>query len=182
MSDIPVVGPPGTIVQLVEIEVELRPIATQVTNMIPHLKRDAFYLFDHVKKGPFVARFMGTLAKDDPQDPVWLELELITGDGSGQARLAFAKGRDENGNKVTAATRDYRCRPSLLRTISSPSTKAQAEMAEAWRVAQSAPADDPVLSYPTVEALSHIDATEETLAEIQPPKKGLFKRLFGGGS
>lgn len=160
-------------------------IERQVADAIPHLKQDSSYLFDHVRKGPFVAVFKGTTPAKagDPQDEIFIEVEIRTEDGSGQERLANTFIRDELGRKVRPKYEGRLIRPSLLKTITTPSSSEQKKLTDHWlgikeeleQKAASAGAD-PVLplSLPTKEAFKGMNEDEEL------PKRGFFKRLFGG--
>jgi hypothetical protein len=141
----------------------------QVTSMIPHLKSGSSYLFDHTRKGPFVGVFKGTspTKQGDPEDTIWLEVDAYTEEGSGQERLANAFIREEvSGRKQRPVYSSKRIRPSLLRSISTPSVQDQKEMgqrfeevrAEATRRAQDRGEEPvfPTLSLPTKQALSQI--------------------------
>lgn len=156
----------------------------QVKNFIPHMKVGASYLFEHVRKGPFVAVFKGTKpVKDgDPQDTIWIEVDVFTEDGSGQERLANSYIRDDLGRKMHPPLSAKLIRPSLLRSITSPSSETQRQMAERFEKARRTAekhADEtgeepvyPALSLPTEQALQHLGGAE---------KPSLLKRLFGKG-
>jgi len=148
----------------------------QVENMIPHLKKGSSYLFEHVRKGPFVGVFQGSHpTKDsDLQDTIWLEVDIITEDGSGQERLANALIRDEQGNKTHPPISQKLIRPSLLRSISSPSTAAQQQMLEQFtRIRAEAAAKGeaeslPTLSLPTEKAMAHLEGAPKPRRRLWP--------------
>lgn len=161
----------------------------QVVQFIPHLKAGSNYLFDHTRKGPFVAEFIGTrpAKDDDPQDTLFIEVNIITEDGSGQERLANTFMRDGLGRKMRPPFESRLIRPSLLRSITSPSSEAQRQLTEKF-LAMRAEASNrgtpdgeavlPFLSLPTEKAMAHLSNSEETSAK----KTGFFKKLFGGGN
>lgn len=151
----------------------------QVEQMIAHLKPGSSYLFDHLRKGPFVAEFVGTkpTKPGDPEDTVFIDVNIITEDGSGQERLANTFMRDQYGRKMRPPFEGRLIRPSLLRSITTPSTQVQRELtAKFLAVREAQRADQQFLSMPTEVAFAHIGAVEG-----DPEKKpGFFKRLFGG--
>ncbi len=160
-------------------------ITEQVKNFIPHLKVGSSYLFEHIRKGPFVGVFQGTspVKEGDPQDTLWLEIDVLTEDGSGQERLANSFERDELGRKMRPVYSAKKIRPSLLKSITSPSSETQRLMAERFAAARksadaiaAAAGVDPIypaLSLPTEKAFKHLDGGGE------PSKPGFWSRLFG---
>ncbi len=150
----------------------------QVSQMIPHLKTGSSYLFDHVRKGPFVAEFLGTKpAKDGDTDDVFLHVNIVTEDGSGQERLANTFMRDESGRKMRPPFEGRLIRPSLLTSISSPSSGDQRALTEKFMAIRaeaerkSVSGDLPVLSLPTEVAMKH-------LGEPASEEPGWLKKLF----
>ena len=141
----------------------------QVRIAMPHLKEGATYLFEHVRKGPFVGVYKGMkpAKPGDPQDEVFLEVDAYTEDGSGSERLANAFVRDELGRKMHPEYSLKYIRPSLLTTITSPSTQARADMTQRYadtiargkKIAAEAGLPDAVLpsiSVPTAQAMSRL--------------------------
>ena len=157
----------------------------QVEDAIPHLKVGSAYLFEHIRKGPFVGVFLGAspTKEGDPQDTVWLEVDVFTDDGSGQERLANGFIRDELGRKTHPPVSKKLIRPSLLRSITTPSVERQKELvnqfsnirAKAAEVAAQAGIEPvlPTLSLPTDKALRRLGGNEEE------KKPGLLRRIFG---
>lgn len=146
----------------------------QVTAFIPHLKEGSSYLFEHTRKGPFVGVFRGMEpTKDgDPQDTIWLRVDAYTEEGSGQERLANSFMRDAMGRKMRPQYSTKLIRPSLLRSISTPSGVDQKEMArrfEEVRMKAREQAEEgqepvfPVLSLPTAKALSKVGSAPTPL-------------------
>ena len=145
----------------------------QVRDFIPHLKVGATYLFEHVRKGPFVGVFKGTtpVKEGDPQDEIWLEIDVLTEDGSGQERLANSFERDSMGRKMRPVYSAKRIRPSLLKSITSPSTESQRAMTEHFNAARKRAEDNatavgveptyPTLSLPTEKAMKHLSNEPE---------------------
>lgn len=153
----------------------------QVKNFIPHLKAGSTYLFEHTRKGPFVARFVGLVPTHtgDPSDEFFIEVEIFTADGSGQERLANTFTRDEMGRKVRPEYEARRLRPALIASISTPSTAQQdllrQRFEQANKRALGRQVDSSVLPYPTNSAFDLLEAGPEP-AQAKP---GFFKRLFG---
>ena len=155
----------------------------QVASFIPHLKQGSTYLFEHARKGPFVGVFKGTrpTKAGDPQDTLWIEVDAYTEDGSGQERLANAFIRDDQGRKMRPVYSGKLIRPSLLRSISSPSSDTAKEMgerfakvrAEAEQRARENGTNDldlPTISVPTNKAMKTLSAGTS--------KPSLLKKLW----
>lgn len=161
---------PGVSVKKMEAEINLREIPKQVSDFIPHLKSGSSYLFNHARKGPFVAKFLSLVPREnDPQDMVLLELEIMTSDGSGQARLALAKTRDAEGNKISTPSRIYNCRPSWLLSIESPSVAVQRQLQKEWedlKVTEEAAGLIP--SYPSATTLKALQDTTPIVLPVKP--------------
>lgn len=147
----------------------------QVKLATPHLKVGAVYLFDHVRKGPFVGVYKGVkpAKPGDPQDEVFFEVDVYTEDGSGSERLANAFVRDELGRKTHPEYSLKYIRPSLLVTVTSPSTQARADMTQRYadtiargkKLAEDAGLPDPVLpaiSIPTAQAMGRLTGVLDT--------------------
>ena len=150
----------------------------QVEQMIPHLKPGSSYLFDHIRKGPFVAEYLGTKpTPGDAQDSVFLDVNIVTEEGSGQERLANTFMRDEFGRKMRPPFEGRLIRPSLLRSITTPSTQVQRELTQKFlAIREAKKVDQETLSMPTEIAFAHVGAPEGDMEK----KPGFFKRLFGG--
>ena len=156
----------------------------QVRDFMPHLHPGQSYLFEHKRKGPFVGVYQGTQPTrgDDPEDTLFLDIDIITEDGSGQERIANAYTIDEYGRKMRPVFSKKLIRPSLLRSISSPSTEAKrALLAKYNQVRDNATKKAkelgtepvlPVLSLPTDKAMDKLGIVEK--------KPSFMKRLFGG--
>ena len=95
----------------------------QVRNFIPHMKLGGNYTFKHKRKGEFVGLYRGVHAtkEGDPQDELWIDVDIYTEDGSGQERLSNAYDHDTYGRKTHPVFSRKMIRPSLLEYISSPS-------------------------------------------------------------
>lgn len=154
----------------------------QVQDSIPHLKTGSSYLFNHKRKGPFVGEFKGTrpTGEGDREDSIFLEIDVYTEDGSGQERLANSFMRDELGRKMRPATTLKLIRPSLLLSVTTPSSEAQRQLLEQFtRIREDAQkraeaegreAILPSLSLPTKQVLSKIGYADE--------RRSLWKKLL----
>ena len=101
--------------------------------VIDHLKPGAFYLFDHRIKGPFTARLVEVIEQvEDAADPVVLLVEIETGPGSGQERLANAVEYYAGGGKGSQAITTKQIRPSHLVGINSPNTKEKERLLQSF--------------------------------------------------
>ena len=148
---------------------------SQVEAMIPHLKVGSSYLFEHTRKGPFVATFSGTVptGEGDEADAIFLELDVYTEDGSGQERLANSFRRNEQGNKVRPPVSRKLVRPSLLQSITAPSVDEQHRLMSQYTRARELPVA-PSQSLPTAQGLAHIGAPAD-----QKASAGWWKKLTG---
>ena len=158
----------------------------QVRDFIPHLHPGMSYLFEHTRKGPFVGVFQGTrpTKEGDPADEMFLEIDVLTEDGSGQERLANAFVYNE-GRKMRPALSYKLIRPSLLKSISAPSKLGREQMlAQFTKIKEDAErqasinGSEPLypISLPTAKALDKLAGSEEVSTQNKP---GFFKRLFG---
>jgi hypothetical protein len=149
------------------------PMTEQVALMLPHLKVGSNYLFEHSRKGPFVGMYCGTkpTSDGDADDSMFIEVDVITEDGSGQEGLANAFVRDEHNRKMRPkATKKY-IRPSLLRTVTSPGQEAQQQMKDQFtrireqadKIAAAGGVEPsyPTLSLPTARAIEMLGAAEK---------------------
>ena len=156
----------------------------QVRDFIPHLHPGMSYLFEHTRKGPFIGVFRGIrpAKENDVQDEIFLEIDVVTEDGSGQERLANAFVYDES-RKMRPAVSAKLIRPSLLKSITAPSKEGREQMlAQYTRIREEAikRADEagvePVfpISLPTAKAFDKLDTKTE-----ESTKPSFLKRLFG---
>src|SRR3990167_1741368 len=147
----------------------------QVESMIPHLKAGSSYLFEHMRKGTFVAVYKGTrpTKPSDEVDTIFIEVDIYTEDGSGQERLANTFARDEMGRKMRPKYESRFIRPSLLRSITTPSTVEQRRLTEQFLAVREKPEMAP-LSLPTEQAFRTLGEPE-----AEQKKPGLWKRLVG---
>ena len=156
------------------------PISDEVLQQIPHLKVGSPYLFDHIRKGPFVGEFKGTRPIADPNDPsdtFFLEIDAYTDEGSGQERLANAFVRDEFGNKRRPVLSAKLIRPSLLKSITRPSAEGQQRLLEQFTNAHAAAQPAAIKpSLPTKMALERLN--DGKLAE-NVGRKAWWKYLLG---
>ena len=167
----------------------------QVRIAMPHLKEGATYLFEHTRKGPFVGIYKGVkpAKPSDPQDEMFLEVDAYTEDGSGSERLANAFVRDELGRKMHPEYSSKLIRPSLLTTITSPSTQARADMTQRYadtiargkKMAAEAGLPDPVLpsiSVPTAQAMSRLSNGSAPQAVVGVSYRLLYAGLAAGAA
>ena len=142
--------------------------------VIDHLKVRGMYLFSHKRKGPFHAKFMGFVEQvEDEADPRMLRVEISTGAGTGQERLANAMLYTVNG-KVPQPVTEKLLRPSQLESIQSVNQGEQDRLLAAFTASQAPPKREvyaPVVSTPS---------EPETPVGEEPKKKGLLSRIFGG--
>lgn len=137
---------------------------------MPHLKVGGTYLFEHVRKGPFVGVYKGVrpAKQGDPQDEVFFEVDVYTEDGSGSERLANAFVYEE-GRKMHPSYSLKYIRPSLLLTVSSPGQQAIKDMTQRYAdtiergraQAREVGSDVPILpaiSIPTAQAMGKLGA------------------------
>jgi hypothetical protein len=141
------------------------------------------YLFEHVRKGPFVGVFKGVkdTKEGDPQDVMFLAIDIYTEDGSGQERLANSFIRDELGRKMRPTYSPKFIRPSLLISITSPDEANKKRLGDKFYAARAeaeAAADKhghdvlyPSLSLPTSQALNRLK---------QPQPSSINNKLVGG--
>lgn len=157
----------------------------QVADFVLHLKPGGTYLFDHVRKGPFVAIFREIVyTPEDEADPYQLRVDIITEDGSGQERLSTgAYYRSPQGAKLRPFLSERLIRPNLLRTITSPNIQARDALAlrfknlrdEAENIASEyglTEAPLPYPSVPTASALAHLE-------DEDPAPLPWWKRILG---
>ena len=155
----------------------------QIREMLPHLKVGGTYLFEHKRKGPFIGVYQGVkpTKESDTQDEIFFEVDAYTEDGSGQERLANAFEYIE-GRKMRPKYSKKLIRPSLLTTVTYPSSTVQKQMAEVFantrkkaeETAKAEGLEQPILPYislPTEQAFKQLG--ESTVA---PPKSktGLY--------
>lgn len=156
-------------------------MSEQVKEIMPHLKEGGTYLFEHKRKGPFIGVYRGIKATkpNDPEDTIFFEVDAYTEDGSGQERLANAFEYIE-GRKMRPVYSKKYIRPSLLNTVTYPSSTVQKQMAEvfeATRKKSEAQAEAlgleapifPTLSLPTEKAFSQLKGS------VAAPPKGNSK-------
>ena len=74
------------------------------------------YRFTHRTKGVFTSRFLG-FEKGDEADPEFWCVQVPTGPGSGQERMANAMVRDDAGKKVTPERSTKRLRPRHIISV-----------------------------------------------------------------
>lgn len=157
----------------------------QIREILPHLKVGGTYLFEHKRKGPFIGIYQGVkpAKPGDPQDEVFFDVDVYTEDGSGQERLANAFVRDEHGRKMREVYSKKFIRPSLLSTVTYPSSTVQNQMLEAFtsarkkgeEKARQLGLEEPVLpsiSLPTAKAFEKLKANPEK-------KRSLLSKIFG---
>lgn len=145
---------------------------------ISHISINQTYLFDHKHKGPFVGVYLGQKpTREGDPDPYFLEVDVFTEEGSGQERLANAFIRDANGLKRHAPVSKKLLRPSLLRSISSPSASVQRAMLEKFtQIRKEAPVVEgeivlPMLSLPTEAAMERLSKSPSTKKRRWPWSK-----------
>lgn len=160
-------------------------VEQQVRDFIPHLHPGMSYLFEHIRKGPFVGVYQGTrpAKAGDPQDEFFLEIDIITEDGSGQERLAHAFVYNE-GRKMRPAMSSKLIRPSLLKSITAPSKAGREQMTaqytrareDAEKRAKETGTDPiyPAISLPTEKAMAKLGIGKDE------KKPSWLKRMFGG--
>ena len=145
------------------------------------LKPGTSYLFDHIRKGPFVAEYTGTSAarEGDPADTFFIDVNIWTEDGSGQERLANTFIRDSSGRKMRPVYEARRLRPSLIRSITSPSAETQRNLLEKFlEIREKGPKDED--GNPTILSLPTKDVLSKLAPAADEKKPGRLKRLFGG--
>ena len=176
------------------------PMSDEVAEQIPHLKPGSPYLFDHIRKGPFVGEFIGikTIADaNDALDTFFLEVDAYTEDGSGQERLANSFTRDSMGRKMRPPISKKFIRPSLLKSITRPAGELHRVAVQQFtriRAEAEAKADGqepmiPLLSLPTAAAMNRLNSQPESrvrptqsAAEATPEnvgRKSWWKRIVG---
>ncbi|MDO8632642.1 MAG: hypothetical protein Q7R41_19335 [Phycisphaerales bacterium] len=145
----------------------------QVARIAPHLKVGGTYLFEHIRKGPFVGTFLGTkpTRDGDAADAEFFEVDVITEDGSGQENLANSYIRDDLNRKMRPPISRKLIRPSLLRTVTAPGQTSQKELlahfdslrAKAEDIAAESGTEPtyPVLSLPRESAMKHLTIIED---------------------
>lgn len=164
----------------------------QVAMMIPHLKVGGNYLFEHIRKGAFVGTYMGQkpTPAGDPEDAIFLEVDVITEDGSGQEGLANSFIRDELNRKMRPPISKKFIRPSLVRTITSPGSATQKQIkeqfeskrAEIERAAAAAGVEPSygALSLPTAKAIDKLSVPEVKAAD--KAKKLIYAAIAAGAA
>ena len=165
-------------------------MSDQIKEILPHLKVGGSYLFEHIRKGPFIGIYQGVkpTKPGDPQDEIFFEVDAYTEDGSGQERLSNAFVRDELGRKMRPVYTKKLIRPSLLRTVTYPSSTTQKQMAEVFaetrkkgeemaRALGQTEAILPTISLPTAKAFEKLK--EGPTAPVSNLKRNL---LIGAGA
>lgn len=166
-------------------------MSEQIKEIMPHLKVGGTYLFDHKRKGPFIGVYQGVKATKpgDPEDTIFFEVDAYTEDGSGQERLANAF-EYVNGRKMRPTYSKKLIRPSLLHTVTYPSSTTQKQMAEVFentrkKAEEQARAEGlpepilPSISLPTKQAFKQLDTS--TAAPVKSNKK-LYVALAAGAT
>lgn len=145
-------------------------MSDQVKTILPHLKEGAPYLFEHVRKGPFVGIYRGTKPTDpsDEQDEIFFEVDIYTEDGSGQERLANSFEYIAGTKRRPQYSKKF-LRPSLLRTVTNPSTATQQDMLAAYNAARERVLPDSA-TLPTAAALALLQRSEH---------RSFLSKLFG---
>ena len=153
----------------------------QVRDAVDHLKPGAAYLFAHQRKGNFVARFTKLVPthEGDPADSFYIEVDIYVADGSGQERLANTFIRDDLGRKVRPQYEPRRIRPSLLTSITAPSTNEQELLRQRFdienqRAVEHNDVDTSRLPFPTAAAVG--------LLSPEPEKASGHKAAIAAGA
>ena len=148
---------------------------------LEHLKSGSWYRFLHKRKGAFYGRYAGRVGNyDDPTDPLLLEVDIWTEDGSGQERYAHSFLINEDGAKHRPVLSRSRIRPSLLDGILTPPSAEQARLEDVERqMAKVKPALVPEQKPP--DYLWLVPAPEPEPEPAPAPKKtSWWKKLIGG--
>lgn len=135
-----------------------------------HLKPGDWYLFHHKSpaKGSFYARYIREYTDPaDEADPMLVEVDVWTGPGSSQERLANSMGWF-NGVKQQPMFSTKRLRPSQLESIDVPSKEQQAKFKG--------------MSFAPVRAAEYGQPIENPVITEVPAKKflGIFRRKVNG--
>lgn len=132
------------------------------------MKSGDWYMFHHARKGEFLGRFVGLVEMDPGDvDPVMLDVEVWTQDGSGQERLAnnFSY---EGGTKHRPPLSRKHIRPSLLASV-----EHMPKTSQEWL-------KNLDLSEPRAPEGEQQEPTSMQLPGRLAPAKGFFGRLLGG--
>lgn len=134
---------------------------------LTQLKEGSWYTFQHKRKGEFYAKLVRIVdTPDDETDPVKVEVDVWTQEGSGQERYANSFVRVGGTKQRPDFTRKL-LRPSLVISIATPSSREQTRL-RSLRFTPPQPEGMPVPMIVPAPALVPMPAG----------KPGLFRRLL----
>lgn len=158
---------------------------------IRNLQIGKTYLFEHRRKGCFVGVYTGFQATKggDPEDALFLAVDVYTEEGSGQERLANSFIRDDLGRKMRPVYSSKLIRPSLLVSVTAPDEVAKRNLsakfdavrkqAEATAALHGEEVLYPSLSLPTAQAMDRLKEDRSKTGGTQPMHP-LNNKVIGG--